>query len=368
MNAEKKIAVIGIGKLGLCFALNAEHGGYAVTGVDVSEDYVLSINRKTFHSPEPLVNEYLQKAKNFEATTDIAKALFGDVIFVFVSTPALPDGSYDHGQIERIATQLLELPKPTSTKHLAIGCTTMPGYCITLAAKLNGHNYTVSYNPEFIAQGSIIHNQQNPDVILIGEENSEAGNSIAEVHHSFCQSKPTVHRMDRLSAEIAKLATNCFLTTKISFANSIGDLATKAGADATKVLAAVGADSRIGNKYLNYGDGFGGPCFPRDNRALQKFADAVKQPLPLAAATDEVNMQHLQFRVQTVLQNNGANDCIEIHGVAYKPGTVFIDESQRLKLAVELVQQGRKVRIIDRVEVIAQVQSIYGNLFEYVLK
>lgn len=368
MKVEKNIAVIGIGKLGLCFALNAERAGYFVTGIDVNEDYVLSINQKTFRSPEPLVNEYLQEAKNFAASTAISTALSADLIFVFVATPALPDGSYNHEQIERIAAQLLSLPQPTSIKHLVIGCTTMPGYCNTLAAKLNSHNYTVSYNPEFIAQGNIIFNQQNPDVILIGEENESVGNAIEEVHRSFCQSTPTIHRMDRLSAEIAKLATNCFLTTKISFANSIGDLALKAGADETKILAAVGADSRIGTKYLQYGYGFGGPCFPRDNRALQKFADTVAQSLPLAAATDAVNVQHLQFQVQTLLQNLPTNDCIEIDGVAYKAGTIFIDESQRLKLAVELAKQGRKVRIIDRVEVIEQVKNIYGNLFEYVVK
>lgn len=368
MNAEKKIGVIGIGKLGLCFALNAERSGYLVTGVDVSETYVKHLNKKKFRSPEPLVNEYLQEAKNFFAGTDLSTALHADLIFVFVATPALPDGSYNHEQIERIAAQLLSLPKPTSAKHLVIGCTTMPGYCNTLAAKLNSHNYTVSYNPEFIAQGSIIRNQQNPDLILIGEENESVGNAIEVIHRSFCQSTPTVHRMDRLSAEIAKLATNCFLTTKISFANSIGDLAIKAGADVTKVLQAVGADSRIGNKYLSYGDGFGGPCFPRDNRALQKFADTVQQPLPLASATDKVNEQHLHFQIQTLLKAHKPDECIEIDGVAYKAGTVFIDESQRLKLALLLAQQNRKVIVTDRTEVIEQVKSIYGNLFEYRVK
>lgn len=361
------VAVIGIGKLGLCFALNAERGGYFVTGIDVSNDYVRSLNDKSFSSPEPMVNEYLAESKNFRASTDIYDALQANLLFVMVATPAKQDFTYDHLQIERIAEQLMKLGKQENTKHLVIGCTTMPGYCDTLAEKLAPYNYTLSYNPEFIAQGSIIRNQQFPDQILIGEANEQVGEMIAEVHHSFCHSKPQVCRMDRLSAEITKLATNCFLTTKISFANSIGDLAVRAGADVERILSAIGSDSRIGNKYLNYGFGYGGPCFPRDNRALIAFAQTIGASLPIASATDAVNEEHLQFQLQQYLNTYLPHQPILLEGVTYKKGTVFIDESQQLRLALLLVENGRKVIVKERIEVIEQLRILYGDIFEYII-
>ncbi|MCS6935178.1 MAG: nucleotide sugar dehydrogenase [Chitinophagales bacterium] len=368
MQAEKHIAVIGIGKLGLCFALNAARAGFRVTGVDVDEAYIEQINGKTFRSPEPHVNEYLQACTRLRATTRIEEAPDADMLFVFVATPARADGSYSHEQVERVAGQLLALPAPVRQKHLVVGCTTMPGYCDELARKMLPHGYVVSYNPGFIAQGNILYDQQHPDVILIGEANREAGDAIEEVHRSFCKTQPEVHRMDRLSAEIAKLAVNCYLTTKISFANLIGDLALKAGADPARILDAVGADSRIGKKYLRYGDGYGGPCLSRDNRALQCYAHTLHQPLPIASATDVVNEMHLHERVRQMLDAHSGSEVIEVEDVAYKPGTVYIDESQRLRMAVLLAEAGKKVRIADRTEVIEQVKKIYGDLFSYRVK
>ncbi len=363
----KKIGIIGAGKLGLCFALNLEKAGYEVYGVDVSAEYVRLLNSKKFNSPEPGVNELLAASTSFFASVEM-QSLFKEEltdIFIMVATPSLPDGTYNHAQVEKVTDELIASGKRQNTVHLYIGCTTMPGYCDKLAAKMQPYNYTVSYNPEFIAQGSIIRNQQYPDQVLIGEANEEAGNRLESIYKKMVSNEPVICRMDRISAEIAKLATNCFLTTKISFANSIGDLAIKAGGDYQKILTAVGADSRIGSKYLNYGFGFGGPCFPRDNRALDVFAKTQNYPLLISEATDEVNKNHLEFQFQEYLKKYSASEPIRFDHVSYKKGSVIIEESQQLALAVKLAGAGRKVIVSDRKEVKEEVEKMYPGLFEF---
>lgn len=364
-----RIGVLGIGKLGLCFALNLERKDFKVIGVDVSEAYTKALNEKTFHSYEPQVNELLAASRNFHATTKVEDVLRDDVelLFVMVATPSTPEGSYDHSQIEHIAAQLIGFGKRNKTTALIIGCTTMPGYCDDLAARLAGYNYTVNYNPEFIAQGDIIRGQQFPDQVLIGEADEKTGAAIQHIYEIMCENKPVFCRMNRLSAEICKLATNCFLTTKISFANSIGDLALRVGAEPDKILKAIGSDSRIGNKYLGYGFGFGGPCFPRDNRALGLFARNNEYELLISNATDEVNNRHLEFQFQQYLKQYSANEQIIFDGVTYKKGSVMLDESQQLALAVKLADAGRKVLLRDKKVALEEVQRRHGNIFEYEL-
>ncbi|MCB0754302.1 MAG: UDP-glucose/GDP-mannose dehydrogenase family protein [Flavobacteriales bacterium] len=361
----QRIAVVGVGKLGLCFALNLERSGFVVYGIESNIEYLQQLRSGRFSSSEPEVNSLLPSANGLYFSDEISEIITNDIrdIFLMVATPSLEDGGYDHSQIERVAEKLIAIATPSTQRHLYIGCTTMPGYCNELASKLSDFGYTVSYNPEFIAQGAIIKDQLYPDQVLIGEANTEVGDRLQRIYERMVLNEPTYCRMNTLSAEIAKLATNCFLTTKISFANSIGDLATKAGADADKILAAIGSDSRIGSKYLGYGFGFGGPCFPRDNRALGKFAQQANYPLRLSDATDQVNHEHHQFLLNQYLNSFEENAEIVFDGVAYKRGTTQITESQQLRLAVALVKAGRKVRIIDSKEVIDQIQKLHPGLF-----
>ncbi len=364
----KRIGIIGVGKLGLCFALNLEKAGFEVYGVDVSEEYVNLLNNKELNSPEPGVNELLAASSSFFASTDVKSIVNKDLedVFIMVATPSLPDGTYNHAQIEKVTDELIALGKRENRVHLYIGCTTMPGYCDILAEKMQPYNYAVSYNPEFIAQGNIIHDQQYPDQILIGEADNTAGERLSTIYLKMVKNTPFFCRMNRISAEIAKLATNCFLTTKISFANSIGDLAIKSGADYNKILEAVGADSRIGSKYLNYGFGFGGPCFPRDNRALGVFAQSKNYSLTISEATDKVNKSHLEFQLQHYLEKYSPEEPIHFDYISYKKGSVIIEESQQLALAVALARKGRKVIINDREEVEKEVEKIHPGMFEFV--
>lgn len=361
------IGVIGIGKLGLCFALNLDAVGFRVTGLDTNSEYVQLLKEKRLKSPEPYLVPLLKNAERFSVTTNWDDLLESDIrlFFIVVATPSLIDGGYDHSQVDAVLEKFLEsAPKPFR-RHLVVMCTTMPGYCDEAAKRFEGLNFSLNYNPEFIAQGSIVHNQRYPDQVLIGEADVEAGNVIENVYKKLVLNQPTYCRMSRLSAEITKLATNCFLTTKISFANSIGDLATQVGAEPEKILAAIGSDQRIGKKYLSYGFGYGGPCFPRDNRALGKFGKDVGMEILLSAATDEVNRRHLDFQFAQYLERYAEDETIVFQTVTYKPGTVILEESQQLALALKLTHAGRKVMVVDLPEVIAELQAKYGTLFQY---
>jgi nucleotide sugar dehydrogenase len=367
LTQNETISILGIGKLGICFALNLEKVGYNVVGADINEDYVKKINDKNLVSYEPSVPEFLRESVNFKATTNIYETIEAgsEMIFVCVATPTSEEWGYDHRQVERIVSTIIQFGKAPKRRHLVIVCTTMPGYCDTIAEKLEPYNYTVSYNPEFIAQGNIVHDQQFPDQVLIGEADKEAGDKVQAVYEKLCQNKPVFCRMSRISAEICKLATNCFLTTKISFANSVGDLALKVGAEPDKILSAIGSDSRIGGKYLKYGFGFGGPCFPRDNRALRQFSDAQNYELLISKSTDEVNKRHLEFQTEDYLNRYEENETIVFDHVSYKKGSVLIEESQQLALAVNLAKRGRKVLVKDHPAVIEEVRGIHGDIFQY---
>ena len=363
----KKVSVIGIGKLGLCFALNLEQAGFEVMGVDIDPEYIQALNGKKLESFEPQVEDLLKASRNFHATTDLSKLIAFDasVVFIAVATPTLEEGGYDHSILDQVVTDLIALGPVNNRKELVVVATTLPGYCDELAARVAPFGYTLSYNPEFIAQGTIIRDQQYPDQVLIGEADEEAGDKIEAVYRQLVKNEPRFCRMSRLSAEICKLATNCFLTTKISFANSIGDLAKKVGAEPDKILSAIGADSRIGGKYLGYGFGYGGPCFPRDNRALGKFAEDNGYELLISRATDEVNRRHLEFQTQDWLDSLLADEPIVFDTVTYKPGSILLEESQQLALAVKLAKAGRKVIVKERPVVIEELKAAYGDLFEY---
>jgi nucleotide sugar dehydrogenase len=382
-NHHQNISVIGIGRLGLAWALVLEKAGYNVIGCDINEDYVKSINDKTFKTIEPQINDYLNKAKNFVATIDLEFALSSStMIFINVRTESHIDGRYDHSQLDNLVNAILDIGKQINKKHLVIATNVNPGYCDYLAKILEPLNYEISFNPEYVQQGKIINWDENPEIVVIGANSKKIGKELESVIRNVCKNKPPFFRMDRLSAEISKLALNCFLTIKISYANSIGDLAIKAGGDPEKILEAIGGDSRIGSKNLKYGFGYGGPCFPRDNKALLHFSSKIGVSTPLSEAADKINNDHFEFIVGDFINNNDINtevifdgignkkylkknNFLIFEGVAYKKGTSILDDSQQLNFAVRLAENGYKVIINDIDNIVSQLKDKYGSLFIY---
>jgi nucleotide sugar dehydrogenase len=363
----ERIVVVGIGRIGLCLALNLNRAGFAVLGIDCDRERVSLLRRGAIVCSEPGVEDGLRSASDLrlEDSIDTIPNFDPTTIFISVDTPTIAEGGYDHGRVDAVLDQLCLLKWPQERVEVALMCTVLPGYCDSKAGFLNLQNFSLSYTPGFVAQGSIMRDQQSPEQILIGEADDIAGERLGYVLRAMCTNDPPLHRMSRMSAEITKLALNCALTMKIAFANAIGDLAIRAGADPTAVLGAIGADSRIGGKFLKYGYGFGGPCFPRDNRALNFFARRYDCEVLQASVTDEMNDRHLAFQTSEFLRRYAEEEPIHFSSVAYKPGTEILDESQPLALAVRLARAGRRVVIHESPAVLARLRDEFGDLFEY---
>ena len=271
------VGIIGPGRLGICFALILEQAGNLVTVSDVRSSYVDDINNKTLISNEPNVIELLRSSNNLKAVYNNTQVLDQcNIIFAIVATPSLPDGRYDVSALENIV-QDFKNHSDVSGKTLIITSTTNPGDCEKFKSQLNEVGVHVLYNPEFIAQGTIVRDIQNSELLLIGGSHENSINIVIDLYKSIQHISPKVHVMSLTAAEVVKLAVNCYLTTKISYANIIGQILIRSGLENEihNVLTAIGQDTRIGLKYLNFGHGFGGPCLPRDNRSFGNFARSL---------------------------------------------------------------------------------------------
>ena len=354
--ARPKIGVIGAGRLGICFALLVARGGYDVIVSDVRESYVKSLQQKKISTNEPLVEGLLQNS-NLKATTSNEEVIKeADIIYTFVATPSLKDGSYDVSAVESVVKDL----KGVTDKTFVVGCTTNPGDRDKFQERLP--DIKVYYNPEFIAQGAIVDGLLRADMVLVG---GAYNRDIVDLYYAIQGPKmePKIHFMSLTAAELVKLSLNCYLTMKISYANQVGEVMTKFGLDdeIDKVLSAIGADSRVGSKFLGYGFGFGGPCLPRDNRAFAHAAERVGLKNNIGLTIDAFNDEHSDFLADDLCQKH-KNKKVPFYfpdGIAYKKGTDILEESQQYKLFKELLDRGYKVVVMELPDV---VERVYNDL------
>lgn len=353
------IGIIGPGRLGICFSLLLERAGYYVMVSDIKKSYVDSINNKSVASNEPNVVEYLNESKKLTAVYDNITVIDScKIIFAIVPTPSLPNGRYDISALENIVDDF----KGVTGKILVITSTTNPGDCERLQKKLEGN--TLLYNPEFIAQGSIIRDIENADVLLIGGTDSDAIYKLINIYKDIQIQEPNVHTMSLTSAEIVKVAINCYLTTKISYANIIGQVMINAGLEKEIDLAltAIGEDSRIGTKYLKFGHGFGGPCLPRDNRSFGNFAKSLGVDFNLGSQIDDFNQTHLEFLTKFYIDKNKNKLPFYFKYVSYKESTDIFEESQQLALCKNLLKQEFPVYIEDSYLINTELRIELENL------
>jgi len=349
-NSEEnmKIGVIGVGRLGICFALLLDRAGHDVMASDIRTNYVAALNRGEIQTQEPGVAELLAHKKSIQFTTDTRAVIqHSDVIYVMVATPSAADGSYDISAVDRVVEDVADCEFDISGKILVIGCTTNPGDCQRVQDRLRGQHISVLYNPEFIAQGSIIRDLQHADMVLIGGEDPGVISAYQLLYDDIQVIRPNVHAMSLTAAELVKIATNCFLTTKISYANMLGEVLIRSGLDedVDRALTAVGADTRIGHKYMRYGFGYGGPCLPRDNRAFAHYAGSVGLDFPLGSIVDQFNRDHTGFLVDHYVSLNPTGLPYYLPSISYKPGTDIYEESQQLELCLTLLDRGHTVYV-----------------------
>ena len=353
------IGVIGAGRLGICFAILADRAGYKVIVSDVRKDYIRNLQEKKISTNEPLVSELLEQS-DIKATTSNEEVIKeSDIIYTFVATPSLTDGSYDVSAVQKVVDDILDTPLVfTDRKTFVVGCTTNPGDCDKFAEQLPGMK--VYYNPEFIAQGAIINGLLKADMVLVGGDYDK---DIADLYYRIQgpEMEPRMNFMSLTAAELTKIALNCYLTMKISYANQVGEVLTKfgLGEEIDNVLNAIGADSRVGSKYLGYGFGFGGPCLPRDNRAFAHAAERVGLKNNIGLTIDAFNDEHSDFLADVLCQKH-KNKNVPFYfpnGITYKKGTDIIEESQQYKLFKELLSRGYKVVALELPEVTLEVYN-----------
>lgn len=346
------ISVVGLGKLGAPMAAVLASAGHRVIGVDLNDRAVRTINEGRAPVSETGLDDLMRDVTDrLSATTDVRQAVANtDVTFVIVATPSEPGGEFS---LKYALPAMQEIGAALAEKdgyHLVVlTSTVMPGTTggpvrlalETASGKQAGVEFGLCYSPEFIALGSVIRDLRNPDFLLIGESDPRAGDLLLETYTSVCENDPPSARMNYTNAEITKLAVNTFVTTKISYANMLAQVCERLpSANVDVVTSALGMDSRIGPKYLKGGAGYGGPCFPRDNRAFAALAADVGADAWLAQATDRQNVAQVTWVAAEVRRRLRPGERVAVLGLAYKTNTNIAEESHGLNLTRALAEAG----------------------------
>lgn len=353
------LSFIGLGKLGLCSATCFAAKGNKVICVDRNEDFMRQLMEGGCPIDETDLPQMLATARhNMRFTLDHSEAVReSDATLIIVPTPSKPDGAFTNEYVSQVLTQLAPSLREKKDFHIInVVSTVMPTSCETifrpllehLTGKTCGTDFGLVYNPEFIALGSVIRNFLNPDMVLIGTSDERSGATIRELYASMVDSFPTFAVMSLTNAEIAKLSLNCFVTMKISFANELAAVCERVpGTDIDVITSAIGTDSRVGTKYLKGGLGFGGPCFPRDNLAFQRFAESFGWTTQLSPKVISVNQGVVDRLEKTVLDKVLPDATVTLLGLSYKADTHIVEESQSLMLAERLARRCFRVRLHD---------------------
>lgn len=355
-----KLCVVGLGRLGLPWALVADAAGHDVRGLDVDGERVAAINRRVVDTEEPGVAALLaDPGCGVIASTDPAEALVGsECSMVTVPTPSEADGSFGLqavlAAVRAIGTQAQRL----GSRHVVVlkstvspGATDGPVRAALVAA--SGLDASIRpglvHSPEFHAIGSVVRDITHPYLLILGGEEDWALSRAEALHRSLAPTAVSVARLDTVGAELAKLASNSFRTMKIAFANSLAELSTAYMTDSRALCAAVGADPHIGPGYFCPGLPYGGPCYPRDNPALRAAAVAVGVDAPLPEAIEAANELRFCEIERTALA--APPGPIGIVGVGFKLGVEEVEGSPALELARRLENAGREVMIHDSLAV-----------------
>ncbi|NUO07176.1 MAG: UDP-glucose/GDP-mannose dehydrogenase family protein [Candidatus Brocadia sp.] len=369
-----RLSIIGLGKLGACTAACFASKGYEVIGVDINNSFVEAINNGRAPFYEPGLQESIKLSEGrLKATQDYEEAVKNsDITFLIVPTPSSKDGHFSDRYLRNAVSNLSAAFKKVDKYHVFVVTSTVsPGTTeesliplieSTSGKKLN-KGFGIAYNPEFIALGNVITDFLNPDVVLIGESEEYVGDKLEEIYKVICENKPYVARMSIISAEITKISLNSYITMKVSYANTLANICEQIpNADIDAITKALGVDKRISPYYLKGGLSYGGPCFPRDNRAFSAFAQKYGIDAKLAKTTDEVNKLQVNHLVDLVLKNLPDNNgkAVSVLGLAYKPNTPVIEESSAIKLIEELLKKGLKIIVYDPLAM-DHTRAYFGN-------
>ncbi len=371
-----RISVIGCGYLGAVHAASMAKLGHEVVAVDVDPTKIerLAAGEAPFFEPglPEILTEALASGR-IRFTTDMAEVAGSAVHFLAVGTPQGPTGAADMRYVDAAVASL--------TPHLSagafvVGKSTVPvGTAARLAAEVEAAvpGATLVWNPEFLREGFAVQDTISPDRFVYGVPEGEAGErAVAALDEVYAQALAagTPRLVVNLpTAELVKISANAFLATKISFINSMAEIAEVAGADVTALADAIGHDDRIGRKFLNAGLGFGGGCLPKDIRAFQARADelGVGESLAFLADVDATNLRrraHVVDLATEMLGGTVTGKRVAVLGLAFKPNSDDVRDSPALDIAARLLELGASVAAYDP-EAIETARRLHPEL-EYV--
>ena len=359
-----RILIIGTGYVGLVTAACLAEKGHQVKGLDIDNCKINALKQGIIPIYEPgledLVKKHLHLGHLSFTTSYPEAAAFADIAFISTPTPSLPDGSADLSSIFDSAESLAAcIDKKTL---MIIKSTVPPGTAEKVKLHLDNFfskkekkiPFEILSSPEFLREGSAVHDCLFPDRIIVGHSSSDSISTIKELY-TPCLSDPSkLLLMDLASAEMTKYAANAMLACRISFMNELSGLCEKLGANIENVRVGIGSDLRIGPQFLFAGIGFGGSCFPKDIRALKAKAEEVGYATPILKAVETINENQKRVLISKIeryfSKKGGIKDkTIAIWGLSFKPNTDDIREAPSLILIKELINLGAKVKIHDPV-------------------
>lgn len=367
-----KIAVIGTGYVGLVAGACLADMGNDVICIDNNETKLLQLRNGIIPIYEPGLEELVKvntMEKRLTFSSNINDAVKqSEVCFIAVGTPQGEDGSADLQYVMQVAEAIA---KSINGYKVIVNKSTVP---VGTAEKVTevikqytNYPFDVVSNPEFLKQGNAVDDFLHPDRVIIGSNSDKATRIMQDIYASFFRTGNRVIVMDVKSAEMTKYASNSFLATKISFINEIANLCEKVGADAEMVRVGMSTDTRIGNKFLFPGLGYGGSCFPKDVKALIKTGIDNGVDMSIIKSADAANKKQKQIFINKILsyfKNDIKNKTFAIWGLAFKPKTNDMREAPAITVINELLKHGAKINVYDP-KAMDYSKSIWGDRINY---
>lgn len=366
------ICVVGVGYVGLVAGTCFAEVGNSVICVDNNKEKIDFLNKGKIPIYEPSLEELVKintKEKRLAFSSDLDDAVKNSqVCFIAVGTPQDEDGSCDLKHVLNVAKSIA---KAMNEYKIIVNKSTVPVGSAEKIEQIIKENTKYSFdivsNPEFLKQGNAVSDFLSPDRVIIGSKSQKALKVMREIYSPFFRVQQRIIEVDNKSAEMIKYAANSFLATKISFINEIANLCEKTGADIDLVRLGISSDSRIGNKFLFAGLGYGGSCFPKDVKALIKTGLDNGCEMSLMSSVDKINAFQRKYFVQKIVKRFG-EDLSEITfgiwGLAYKPKTDDMREAPSITVINELLDRKAKIKCYD-LKAMDSARKIFKDKIEY---
>ncbi len=367
-----KISVIGTGYVGLVTGTCLAETGNEVICVDIDKEKVEKMRSGEVPIYEPHLDVLFErniKANRLRFTTSLKEGLdHGDIVFLALPTPEDEDGSADLSYVLNVSE---EIGKQMESYKVIVDKSTVPvgtaEKVTDVIAKNAKCEFDVVSNPEFLREGFAVDDFLKPERIVVGSSSDRATALMKKLYDPFVRSGNPIIIMDEKSAELTKYAANSFLATKITFMNEIANYCELVGADVDKVRVGMGTDSRIGKRFLFPGIGYGGSCFPKDVKALQKAGKDVQYDFKILSAVIDINHRQKTIQVPKILEHFKGDlkgKKIAIWGLAFKPETDDIREAPSIDVMNALLDNDASITVFDP-EAMPNIRKRFGNAISY---